>query len=98
MRTSICVVLACVAWLGLNIGAAYPHSFYSTHCCSGDGPNPDCRPVADEEVEEMDDGAWRHKPTGLIFRKDQVRPTQDKHIHVCIWRGEPRCIYIRNSV
>jgi hypothetical protein len=74
---------------------AAAHSWYDPHCCSGS----DCRPVAMDDVVEIEGGGWKHLPTGVTFRRDQVLPSKDRHFHVCIGnrphdQGQPYCIYI----
>lgn len=70
---------------------AHAHSWYDPYCCN----DKDCHPVEDEDLEELPGGEWKHLPTGKVFSKDKVKPTQDRKQHVCIWNGQPRCIYIR---
>lgn len=70
------------------------HSWYDAECCSND----DCKPVATEDVIETEKG-WKHLPTGTEFTKEMVKPSKDRHFHVCIgkhaWNfGKPYCIYI----
>lgn len=64
--------------------------WYDSDCCS----NRDCNPVEREDVEEIEGGAWKHLPTGFVFKGKQIRPSHDSRFHVCIWNGQPMCIYI----
>lgn len=79
-----------LAILILTLKFANAHSWYAPECCNGE----DCRPVPAEEVIETETG-WKHLPSGKEFRKDQVKPSQDRHFHICVSRyGTPYCIYI----
>lgn len=76
------------------IGLVEAHSWYDAECCS----DQDCKPVATEDVVETATG-WKYLPTGTEFSREQVKPSRDKHFHVCIgvaeWnRGKPYCIYV----
>lgn len=90
--------LACAGALLLAAvlgGLARAHHWYDPECCSGS----DCRPVSYDDVVEIEGGQWKHLPSGVIFRRDQVRPSKDRHMHVCIgnkaWdMGRPYCIYV----
>lgn len=75
------------------------HSWYDPTCCGGD----DCRPVPATELIEIEEGKWKHLPTGAIFKKVQVHPSKDGRFHVCIGnknhdRGRPYCVYIVQGV
>lgn len=79
-----------VAALAAMIYAAFAHSWYDPECCSGE----DCRAVHADEVIETETG-WKHLPSGIEFRKDQVKPSKDRHFHICVSKyGTPYCIYI----
>jgi hypothetical protein len=73
---------------------AFGHSWYDPECCS----DRDCKPVyaPEEDLEELPNGAWRHKPSGLTFKREDVKPSKDRHFHVCIHPtlNIPYCIYI----
>ena len=74
----------------LVITTARSHSWYDPECCS----DSDCRPVHSSEVIETETG-WKHLPSGKEFRKDQVKPSKDRHFHICVSpHGTPYCIYI----
>lgn len=76
--------------IALLIHAARAHEWYDPECCSGE----DCRPVHADELIETEKG-WKHLPSGIEFRKDQVRPSKDRHFHICVSKhGTPYCIYI----
>ena len=66
------------------------HSWYAPECC-GDG---DCKPVSADEVVELSEGRWKHIPSGSIFQRSQVKPSQDGRFHVCIVGENVYCIYI----
>jgi hypothetical protein len=59
---------------------ALAHSWYPLACCG----NMDCFPVA--WLVETGSG-WFYVPTGNLFRREQVEPSQDHHCHVCLGRG-----------
>lgn len=89
------IAILAVALLINAISSARAHSWYDAECCS----NQDCKPVVTEDVVEIEDGGWKYLPTGTVFRRDQVKPSRDRHFHVCIgvaeWnRGKPYCIYV----
>lgn len=75
-------------------------SWYDDDCCTCQ----DCRPVPDEEVEEIAPNVWKHLPTGLIFANTvgskKVRESKDGRFHVC-YRGTTvftgYCIYVKRS-
>lgn len=80
--------------LAVMLSFAYSHDWYDPECCSGQ----DCYRVDPTDVVETETG-WRHIPTGTNFSRKQVKPSKDRHFHVCIgnsnWnRGVPYCIYI----
>lgn len=69
---------------------ALSHSWYEPDCCSGD----DCKPVSPEDLIEVEDG-WKYLPTGYVFKGKQIRPSRDRHFHVCITKsGTHYCVYI----
>lgn len=70
---------------------SFAHSWYDADCCS----EQDCYEVPDEDVVEIEDGKWKHLPTGAVFERRKVRPSKDGHFHVCIHpKLGPQCIYI----
>src|SRR5262249_14982024 len=75
---------------------ALAHSWYPLACCS----NMDCFPVAcDQLVETGSD--WFYVPTGNLFKREQVQPSQDAHCHVCLGRGREHrsiCAFIVPNV
>lgn len=76
-------------------GMAGAHSWYPIECCSGQ----DCQPVSVDDLVEQSDGSWKYLPTGLVFPKETIRPSQDRHFHVCIGRhsfnfGKPLCAFV----
>lgn len=68
-------------------GWAYPRD-----CCSGF----DCRAVPADDVQELDGGRWLYRPLGIVFPASTVRPSRDRHVHVCYqqWDKRPLCIFI----
>jgi hypothetical protein len=58
------------------------HSWYPLACCG----NMDCFPVACDQLVETGSG-WFYVPTGNLFKREQVQPSQDHHCHVCLGRG-----------
>ena len=61
---------------------ALAHSWYPLACCG----NMDCFPVACDQLVETGSG-WFYVPTGNVFKREQVQPSQDQHCHVCLGRG-----------
>jgi len=61
---------------------ALAHSWYPAACCG----NLDCFPVACDQLVETVSG-WLYVPTGNLFKREQVQPSQDYHCHVCLGRG-----------
>ena len=61
---------------------ALAHSWYPLACCG----NMDCFPVACDQLVETGSG-WFYVPTGNLFRREQVQPSQDHHCHVCLGHG-----------
>jgi hypothetical protein len=98
MFKSVILAIAGTVLFALAIaGLVNAHSWYDPHCCSGS----DCRPVAYDDVIEIE-GGWKHLPTGVMFRRDQVLPSKDNKFHVCIGNkphdmGRPYCIYVLNG-
>jgi hypothetical protein len=84
------VILAVLVGALIAIGAskAKAHSWYDWECCH----EQDCKPVDQEEVEEIGGGKWLHKPTKQPF--ESVRPSKDGRFHACILYGKPKCLYI----
>jgi hypothetical protein len=79
----------------LVVYAAKAHDWYPPECCSG----RDCAPVDSTDLVEIDNGCWRQLSTGLKFCGTQVRPSQDKHWHVChnASGSIPYCVFIQNG-
>jgi hypothetical protein len=75
---------------------ALAHSWYPLACCG----NMDCFPVACDQLVEMGSG-WFYVPTGNLFAREQVQPSQDHHCHVCLGRGREHrsiCAFIVPNV
>ena len=51
---------------------ALAHSWYPLVCCG----NMDCFPVACDQLVETVSG-WLYVPTGNLFKREQVQPSQD---------------------
>jgi hypothetical protein len=68
----------------------------SVSCCG----NMDCFPVACDQLVETGSG-WFYVPTGNLFKREQVQPSQDHHCHVCLGRGREHrsiCAFIVPNV
>ena len=75
---------------------ALAHSWYPLVCCG----NMDCFPVACDQLVETVSG-WLYVPTGNLFKRDQVQPSQDHHCHVCLGHGRDHrsiCAFIVPNV
>src|ERR1700737_989177 len=90
MRIVLLILAVIVAAL-----PALAHSWYPLACCG----NMDCFPVACDQLVETGSG-WLYIPTGNLFKREQVQPSQDHHGHVglghagdppgvCAFRGPP---------
>jgi hypothetical protein len=83
----------------LTLVAAIPalaHSWYPLACCG----NMDCFPIACDQLVETGSG-WFYVPTGNLFKREQVQPSQDHHCHVCLGRGREHrsiCAFIVPNV
>jgi hypothetical protein len=83
----------------LSSGLGNAHSWYDLSCCS----EKDCHPVPQEELEQDGNGDWVHLPTGLRFHGSMIKPSQDKHWHICyspdngIHKDIPYCVYIQQG-
>jgi hypothetical protein len=83
MRLALLIITALVAAI-----PALAHSWYPLACCG----NMDCFPVACDQLVETVSG-WLYVPTGNLFQREQVQPSQDHHCHVCLGRtGDHRSI------
>jgi hypothetical protein len=74
-------VLFIVAVLATAV-PALAHSWYPLTCCG----NIDCSPVACDQLVETGSG-WLYIPTGNLFKREQVQPSQDRNCHVCLGHG-----------
>jgi hypothetical protein len=75
---------------------ALAHSWYPPACCG----NLDCFQVACDQLVETGSG-WFYVPTGNLFKREQVQPSQDPHCHVCLGRGREHrsiCAFIVPNV
>jgi hypothetical protein len=77
MRLVLLIVATVVAAI-----PALAHSWYPLACCG----NMDCFPVACDQLVETVSG-WFYVPTGNVFKREEVQPSQDHHCHVCLGRG-----------
>jgi hypothetical protein len=74
---------------------ALAHSWYPLACCG-----MDCFPIACDQLVETGSG-WFYVPTGNLFKREQVQPSQDHHCHVCLGRGREHssiCAFIVPNV
>ena len=74
---------------------AQAHDWYPPECCSG----RDCFRINADELVETRNGDWLYVPRNIIFPRDKVRPSQDRHFHVCIGNsgyndGVPLCAFV----
>jgi hypothetical protein len=74
MRIALLIVAAMLAAI-----PALAHSWYPLACCD----NMDCFPVACDQLVETVSG-WLYVPTGNLFTREQVRPSQDHHCPMCV--------------
>ena len=75
---------------------ALAHSWYPPVCCG----NMDCFPVACDQLVETGPG-WLYVPTGNLFKREQVQPSQDHYCHVCLGHGRDHrsiCAFIVPNV
>src|SRR5262249_38932205 len=75
---------------------ALAHSWYPLACCG----KLDCFPVACDQLVETGSG-WFYVPTGNLFKREQVQPSQDPDCHVCLGRGREHrsiCAFIVPNV
>ena len=77
MRLALLIVATLLAAV-----PALAHSWYPFACCG----NIDCFPVACDQLVETVSG-WLYIPTGSLFKREQVQPSQDQHCHVCLGLG-----------
>jgi hypothetical protein len=91
MRIALLLLAALVAAI-----PALAHSWYPLSCCG----NMDCFPVACHQLVETVSG-WLYVPTGNLFNREQVQPSQDQHCHVCLSHGGDHrslCAFIAPNV
>lgn len=118
MPKAVMVLIVYVIFLAVLISSAksqeHEHgkdgvpTWYDADCCD----YKDCRPVPDDEVEEVAPDKWLHKPTGLTYENEgtwrRVRDTKDGRFHVCFapelnrgeWTGGyvRYCIYVKRTM
>ena len=96
------LLLATLLGVTVTVIRAYAHSdidhrgvanHFDHWCCDG----KDCLPTSDEDLEELAGGNVRHLPSGKVFGPSPTRilPSQNSKQYVCIYNGEPRCLYRR---
>jgi hypothetical protein len=103
-RTRVVVValLFALALLAspLVVAVAYGHSdvdqygrvqHFDPFCCDGS----DCKHTEDEELVDQPDGSVKHLPSGKLFPKSTHKPSSNARQYVCIYNGQPRCLYRR---
>ena len=90
--TRICASAALAVLLLISAHSSIrAHSWYDQSCCS----DRDCHPVNSDDLVEVENGCWKYLPTGARFCGNQVKPSQDKHWHVCVSNtGIPYRAYI----
>lgn len=89
------LLLALLLGVVLAVGIAQrvkAHSWYPLHCCS----EHDCYPIETDQLVEQAGGSWKYLPTGQVFPKEKVYPSQDNKFHVCISpsSGQAYCAFI----
>ena len=75
---------------------ALAHSWYPLACCG----DMDCFPIACDQLVQTVSG-WLYVPTGNVFKREQVQPSQDHNCHVCLGRGRDHrsiCAFIVPNV
>ena len=80
---------------GIDAGVAGA-SWYPLACCG----NIDCFPITCDQLVETVSG-WLYVPTGNLFKREQVQPSQDRQCHVCLGRGREHrsiCAFIVSNV
>jgi len=58
--------------------------------------NKDCQPIDEDDVVEIEPGAWRVKSTGQIFRQGErgTYPSKEMRPWACRTEGQPvRCLF-----
>ena len=86
------VLICCLVLFGY-IRAAQSHNWYDSWCCD----QRDCAPVpAGTTITPAPSGYMVAVPgrEPRLFLQSAVRPSQDGEIHICIYRGEARCLYM----
>ena len=68
MRLALLILAALVAAI-----PALAHSWYPLACCG----SMDCFPIACDQLVETVSG-WLYVPTGNLFKREQVQPSQDQ--------------------
>jgi hypothetical protein len=85
------IVVVFIALLrGLGAHEAPSGWSYPIECCSGH----DCFAIKTDELLEQKDGSWLYTARNLKFPKASIRPSQDRHFHVCIFNGLPLCAFV----
>lgn len=87
------LALVCIlALIAVSLKKAKAHSWYPPACCS----DRDCYPIETDQLVEQEGGSWKYLPTGQVFPKDKVFPSQDNKFHVCInpINGHAYCAFI----
>lgn len=67
---------------------------FDSWCCN----HEDCKRTEDEDLQDIPGGLVRHLPSGKIFggRVDsKIIPSSNARQYVCIYNGQPRCLYRR---
>ena len=91
MRVALLIVTALFA-----ASPVLAHSWYPLACCG----HIDCFPVTCDQLVETVSG-WLYVPTGNLFKREQVQPSQDRNCHVCLGFGRDHrsiCAFIVQNV
>lgn len=72
------IILLFIFFVVLWPHRAESHSFYPSWCCS----DKDCHPIPDEEMQ-MENGGWRHIPSGAFIPFEKTLPSPDGRFHGC---------------
>lgn len=65
---------------------------FEYYCCRN---GQDCNRVDEGDLAYLPDGSVKHLPSGKVFPKDTHKPSTNKHQYACIYKGDPRCLYLR---
>ena len=68
------------------------HSWYPSNCCSGQ----DCFPVLCSSLKQILNGAIEYTTDWYqwIFSNSMIHISPNDQCHVCIYQGNPRCVFL----